>query len=246
MRDELTKGFTRARADRFLELLDASGLLVQVLPEVAALKGCEQPPEFHPEGDVFVHTCRMLALLPDNPSPALAYAALLHDIGKPPTASRSDRIRFNQHEKAGAAMADEVCRRLAFPNDLRERVISMVERHMAYINLSKMKESTLRRFLAHPHIEEELELHRIDCLGSHGNTDNYELAREHLDRFAADGSGTVLPANFVNGRDIIVLGLAPGPRFKELLEAVHDAQLQGTVRSRDEALALLRRLASEE
>jgi poly(A) polymerase len=243
VRDELTKGFTRSRPDRFLQLLDSSGLLSQVLPEVAALKGCEQPPEFHPEGDVFVHTCGMLALLPESPSPALAYAILLHDIGKPPTATRTDRIRFNQHEKVGATMADSVCRRLAFPNELRQRVVDMVERHMTYMNLPRMRESTLRRFLAHPHIEEELELHRIDCLGSHGSTDNYTLAHERLKEFRGAEGNPVLPGSFVNGNDLIALGLVPGPLFKVLLDSVHDAQLQGTVGNREEALALLEKLA---
>lgn len=242
IRDELFRGLTKSHPDRFLQLLADSRLLAQVLPEIELLKGCEQPPEFHPEGDVFAHTKLMFSLLRPNPSPALAFAVLLHDVGKPATAEVSDRIRFNNHQKVGAQIAEEITRRLVFPNDLRERVASMVLRHMDFINLSKMRESTLRRFLADPNIDEELELHRVDCLASHGNLDNYELANERLAQIRAEEPEGALPPPLVTGNDLIAMGLPPGPAFKRLLRSVQDAQLEGSVHDRPEALQYLKSL----
>lgn len=244
VRDELVKGFTRAHRERFLQLLDDSRLLEVILPEVAALKGCDQPPEFHPEGDVFIHTKLMLPLLPLDASATLVFSALLHDIGKPPTREMADRIRFNNHHKVGAEMADAICRRLAFPNSFRERVTHNVLRHMDFMNLTRMKESTLRRFLASPAIEEEIALHRADCLGSHGNTENAIFAERKLADIRAEQPLGALPPPLVNGYDVIALGLKPGPKFKELLRAVQDAQLEGAVKNRDEALDLLRKLST--
>lgn len=244
IRDELVKGLTRRHPDRFLQLLYDSGLLEIIMPEVAAMKGCEQPPEYHPEGDVFTHTKLMLALLRRDPSPTLAFATLLHDVGKPVTATREgNRIRFNGHDRAGAEIADRICRRLAFSNEARQRIVDMVERHMGYINLPRMREATLRRFLAHENIDEELELHRVDCASSHRRMDNYDLATRRLAEFRAEQPDDQLPPPLVNGRDLIDLGLQPGPRFRELLTAVQDAQLEGQVRTREEALDLLRHLA---
>lgn len=246
IRDELTKGFTRRNPDRFLQLLDGSGLLEIIMPEVAAMKGCQQPVEYHPEGDVFTHTRLMLALLRPNPSPTLAFATLLHDVGKPATITYApDRIRFSGHDRVGAEIADRIMRRLAFSNEARERVVAMVERHMGYINLPKMRESTLRRFLAHENIDEELELHRVDCASSHRHMDNYELANRRLSEFRAECPKDNLPPPLVTGDDLIAMGLPPGPRFRRLLTAVQDAQLEGQVRNRDEALDLLKRLARE-
>ena len=242
IRDELVKGFTRRQPHRFLDLLDESGLLRILIPEVAELRGVEQPPEFHPEGDVYMHTRLMLSLLPPEPSPALALATLLHDIGKPATMRISDRIRFNAHQKVGAGMADAVCRRLVLPNELREAVVTMVARHMDFMNIRRMKESTLRRFLAGPAIDEEILLHDIDCRGSHGKTENCDFAREKLEYFRSDQPGGVIPPSLVSGDDLIAVGLKPGPRFKTLLNKVQDAQLEGRLRDRTAALAFLHKL----
>lgn len=246
IRDELIKGFTRRNPHEFLQLLDDSGLLKIILPEVAAMKGVEQPAEYHPEGDVFVHTKLMLSMLRPNPSPVLAFATLLHDVGKPPTITYApDRIRFTGHDKVGAEMADAICRRLMFSNEMRERVVAMVARHMGYMNLPQMRESTLRRFLAQDFIDDELELHRVDCASSHGALDNYDLACRRLGEIRMEQPTADLPPPLVRGHDLIALGLKPGPRFKELLTILQDAQLEGEVKTREEALEVLRRLAVE-
>lgn len=244
IRDELTKGLTRGNPDRFLDLLDTSGLLELILPEVSAMKGVEQPPCFHPEGDVFQHTRLMLSHLPPKPSPELAFAVLLHDVGKPPTASFSDRIRFNNHDKVGAEMAETICRRLAFSNEMRHRVVGMIRRHMQFINLPRMRQSTLRRFLTASTIDDEIELHRIDCMGSHGDTENYRLAVERLGHFREIVSQPGLPPPLVTGDDLIAAGLKPGPSFKRILNSVQNAQLDGKVHTREEALLLMQRLSS--
>ena len=243
IRDELSKGLTRANPGLFLRLLDSSGLLDILLPEVAALKGCDQPPQFHPEGDVFAHTRLMLDHLPEDRSPALAFAALLHDVGKPPTREVLDRIRFNNHSKVGADIADSICRRLAMSNELREGVVEMVRRHMDFMNLTRMRRSTLRRFLAGPHIRDEIELHRADCIASHGNTENCDYAVRHLEEFAALTPTGGLPPPLVNGEDLIAMGMKPGPRFAVLLREVQDAQLEGRITDREQALYLLGTLA---
>lgn len=239
IRDELVRGLTGPSADQFLQLLSDSGLLALILPEAEALKGCEQPPEFHPEGDVFVHTKLVLRNLPEAPGPELAMAALLHDIGKPPTFNRSDRIRFNGHDKAGAEIADRICRRLAFSNDQRERIISMVARHMQFINFPDMRPSTMRRFLAAETIEDELELHRADSLGSNGSLSTYELARRKLAEVRAEFQGPRLPAPLINGNDLMDLGLRPGPAFKSILQRVYDEQLEKRFEDRNAALRWL-------
>jgi poly(A) polymerase len=244
IRDELIKGLTRPRPHVFLDLLDQSGLLEVILPEVAALKGCEQPPQFHPEGDVFVHTRLMLQHLKPNPSPALAFAILLHDIAKPATRTVTDRIRFNNHHSVGAEMADAICRRLVLPNETREQVVAMVRRHMDFINLGRMRESTLRRFLASPTIEDEMELHRVDCLASHGDLQNYDLARERLDQSGSEAAAALLPPPLITGKDLIAAGFCPGPAFGRILASVQDAQLEGRVTTPDDALALAKQIAA--
>jgi poly(A) polymerase len=219
--------------------LDASGLLAILLPEVEAMKGCEQPPEYHPEGDVCTHTKLMLKYLAErnpNPSVTLAFAVLLHDVGKPPTAEKDNgRMRFNNHDKVGAELAENICRRLAFPNELRKKVVEMVRRHMTFLNLPNMRESTLRRFLAAPTIEEEIELHRVDCLASHGNLQNAELAEAKLHELALEGQAA-LPPPLLNGLDLIALGFTPGPHFKQILRKVHDAQLEGRILDKQQAI----------
>lgn len=241
IRDELIKGLTRPHPDRFLELLSSSGLLPVILPEVEAMRGCQQPPQFHPEGDVFTHTKLVLASLPPDPSPELALAALLHDVGKPPTMTITDRIRFNNHHKVGAEMADVICRRLACSNELREKVVHMVERHMRFVDFPDMRASTMRKFLSSPLIDEELQLHRADCLGCYNPLDTYELAAARLAEQRADeATKGALPKPFVTGEDLIELGLKPGPDFKTILQRMFDEQLENRFADRDAALFFLR------
>jgi poly(A) polymerase len=234
---EMCKALVGPNPHRFIELLHDTGLLKHFLPEVEGLRGVEQPAQFHPEGDVFVHTVKALSLLPENPSPALAWATLLHDIGKPATMTLSDRIRFNNHNVVGAAMSQVALKRLRAPNALVEAVAAMVENHMNFMNVSKMRLSTLKNFLSRETIRDELELHRVDCLSSHGDMENYRFVEEKLSGFKAD---QIKPKPFVTGKDLIELGLKPGPAFGKILGDVYDLQLEEKVASREEALAALR------
>jgi len=240
IRDELVRGLTEGPADVFLGLLSDSGLLRHVLPEVEQLKGCEQPEAFHPEGDVFVHTKLLLSHLPPHPSAELAMAALLHDIGKPPTMTITDRIRFNGHDKVGAEMADLICRRLAFSNYQRERIVSMVARHMQFINFPNMRKSTMWRFLAEDTMTEELWLHRADSLASHGSLDTYEIAVQKLNEMQQEQRGPKLAAPLITGADLIDAGMKPGPAFKQILQRAYDEQLENRFQDHENALAWLR------
>jgi tRNA nucleotidyltransferase/poly(A) polymerase len=245
IRDELMKILGDPHRLRGFDLLDASRLLEQILPEVSALKGCEQPPQFHPEGDVFVHTRKMLELLPPETSPALALTVLLHDIGKPPTKTydpAEGRIRFNGHDEVGAAMSKAVMERLRFSGDEIEAVVDAVRSHMMFKDVPKMRPAKLRRFMARDNFALELELHRVDCLSSHGDLENFEFLLQKEKEFANE---PLIPPPLVNGYDLIALGLSPGPRFGEILEKVQTAQLEGEIHSREEALALVRRLVGE-
>lgn len=237
IRDELVKGFIGGHPHRFLELLDQSGILSQLLPEMNALKTCQQPPEFHPEGDVFTHVGIMLKELKTSPSPELVFAVLLHDIAKPVTQTNEDRIRFNGHDRVGAVMAQEICNRLRFSGRQIDAISGMVKRHMQFINVPKMRRSTLMRFLDSPTIEDELELHRVDCLASHGNLETYDYARAALAEMRrVSNDRRILPKAYLNGRDLISNGLAPGPDFSRILQDTYDAQLDGKVTSYDGAL----------
>ncbi len=239
VREELTKMLTEGRAQRAFQLLDASGLLEQVLPEISAMKGVEQPPQFHPEGDVFVHTLLLLDKLPAGCSKTLAWGALLHDVGKPATFRVApDRIRFDGHVEVGVKMAAEICRRLRFSNDETEQIVALVDHHMRFGHVFQMKESTLKKFLRLPGFDEHLELHRIDCLSSHGLLAAYEYAREQLRSMPPDA---IRPRPLITGRDLIAAGYEPGPRFKEILTAVEDAQLEGRLISHDAAMEYVRR-----
>jgi putative nucleotidyltransferase with HDIG domain len=234
VRGELTKMLTEGRAKRAFEMLDESGLLKEVLPEVSAMKGVEQPPQFHPEGDVFVHTLLLLDKLPAGTAKTLAWGALLHDVGKPSTFRVApDRIRFDGHVEVGVKMAEEICGRLRFSNDETEQIVALVENHMRFGAVLQMKESTLKKFLRLPEFDEHLELHRIDCLSSHGLLDAYEYAREKLQELPAEA---IRPEPLITGRDLIAAGYEPGPRFKEILGAVEDAQLEGRLASREGAM----------
>ena len=239
VRDELTKMLTEGRAKRAFEFLDESGLLKEVLPEISAMKGVEQPPEFHPEGDVFVHTLLLLDKLPAGASKTLAWGALLHDVGKPPTFRIApDRIRFDGHVEVGVKMAAEICGRLRFSNDETEQILALVDNHMRFADVQRMKESTLKKFLRLPEFEEHLELHRMDCLSSNGTVESYEFAREKLRTLPAEA---IRPEPLITGRDLIEAGYEPGALFKEILAAVEDAQLEGRVASREAAMELVGR-----
>ncbi len=238
VREELTKMLTEGRAGRAFDLLDTTGLLPEVLPEIAAMKGVEQPPQFHPEGDVFVHTLLLLEKLPPGASKTLAWGALLHDVGKPPTFRVADRIRFDGHVEVGVKMAAEICRRLRFSNDDTDQILALVDNHMRFGHVQRMNQSTLKKFLRLPGFDEHLELHRIDCLSSHGQLDAYEYSREQLRSLPPQA---IRPAPLITGRDLIEAGYEPGPRFKEVLAAVEDAQLEGRLASREAAMEYVRR-----
>jgi poly(A) polymerase len=242
IRDELLKILVNPHRLRGFDLLDKSGLLRVILPEIEALKGCDQPEQFHPEGDVFVHTRLMLGLLAPNASWQQVFAVLLHDIGKPSTRSfdpLDQRIRFNGHDKVGAEMAETVMTRLRFPRHEIDLVVDAVRHHMIFKDVQQMRPARLRRFMARPHFEIELELHRVDCAGSHGDLENYQFLLNKAAEFARE---PLIPAPFVRGDDLIAMGLKPGPRIGELLEAVQTAQLEGEVKTRAQALELLKAL----
>ena len=237
IRDELIKIFTHPRAGRGLRLLDASGLLAVVLPEVAAMKGCEQPPQFHPEGDVFVHTCLMMDGL-NEPSVTLAFATLLHDVGKPPTFQRApDRIRFNEHDAVGARMTETVLRGLRFPNDLIERITACVENHMTFRNATQMRKARLKRLLARRTFADELELHRLDCIGSHGDLRNFEFLKKVAVEIPPE---VAAPMPLINGHDLLAMGVKPGPELGVILSEARELQLEEKLHTGDEALAWAR------
>lgn len=242
IRDELVKILTGPRAGRGLELLDTSGLLREVLPEIAAMKGVEQPAEFHPEGDVFKHTKLMLDTLPANPTAVLALAVLLHDVGKPPTFSVSDRIRFNEHDRVGAEMTEQILRRLRFPNETIENVTLCVAEHMRFQFVKEMRPSKLKRILARETFPVELELHRIDCISSHGKLDNYEFLKQKAAEMPPE---VIKPAPLLTGHDLIELGLTPGPLVGQILREAEEAQLEERLKSREEALAFARQRVTE-
>ncbi len=235
IRDELVKIFLHPSRVRGFDLLDESGLLGVLLPEVAGMKGCEQPPEFHPEGDVFVHTRLMLSLLPEAVSIPLVFAVLFHDIGKPPVSRKDEtgRIRFNGHETVSAIMAEKILDRLRFSNAQTGDTLLAVKNHMAFKDVQHMRVATLKRFLARPTIDDELELHRVDCLGSHGMIDNYDFLLAKREEFSRE---PLIPPPLISGGDLISLGWKPGPLFKKMLEAVQVRQLEGTLTTREEAL----------
>jgi poly(A) polymerase len=238
VRDELSKMLTEGRARRAFELLDETGLLVEVLPEVARMKGVEQPPQFHPEGDVWTHTLLLLEQLEPGCSITLAWGALLHDVGKPPTFRREpDRIRFDGHVEVGVAMAAEICRRFRFSNEETRQVVALVENHMRFADAARMKASTLKRFFRLEGFEEHLALHRMDCLAGGGNLEHWEFVRE---RWLAMPEEAVRPQPLITGRELIAAGYKPGAGFKEMLRAVEDAQLEGTIGTAEEALRLVR------
>src|SRR6516164_463646 len=242
IRDELVKILSDRNRLRGLHLLDTSGLLAAILPEVANLKGCQQPFQFHPEGDVFQHTRKMLELLEPDASILLVLSVLLHDIGKPPTQSidpLDGRIRFNGHDRVGAEMAEAVLSRLRFSRADIDAVVAAVRQHMVFKDVKEMRPAKLRRFMARETFPTELELHRVDCASSHGDLENYDFLRRKAAEFAAE---PIIPPRLLTGNDLIGLGMTPGPRFGELLEAVQTAQLEGEIKTREEALKVVQEL----
>ena len=243
VRDELTRMLTEGHARRAFELLDATGLLAEVLPEIARMKGVDQPPEYHPEGDVWVHTLLLLEQLPAGCSATLAWAALLHDVGKPPTFERApDRIRFNGHAEVGTRMAAEICRRLRFSVADTEQIEALVANHMRFGDVMQMRESTLKRFFRLRDFDEHLALHRIDCLSSHRDLRLYEFAKERYESLPPE---VVKPRLFVTGNDLIAAGYTPGESFQPMLAAAEDAQLEGRIHSTAEGMELIRALFPE-
>ena len=239
VRDELTRMLTKGHARRAFLLLDETGLLPHVLPEISAMHGVEQPPQFHPEGDVFVHTLLLLENLPRPCPMTLAWGALLHDVGKPATFRVApDRIRFDNHVEVGVKIAEGICRRLRFSNHETEQILSLVDNHMRFGDSTRMKESTLKKFLRLPRFDEHMALHRADCLASHRNLATYEFIRQKRSEIPPE---TIRPRPLVTGEDLIAQGHAPGPKFREILNAVEDAQLEGRLPSRDAALEFVRR-----
>jgi poly(A) polymerase len=238
VRDELTKMLTEGRARQAFELLDATGLLAEVLPEIARMKGVEQPPQYHPEGDVWLHTLGLLRQLEAGAPLTLAWGALLHDVGKPATFRRAERIRFDGHVEVGVAMSAEICRRFRFSNDETRQILALVENHMRFADAPRMKASTLKRFFQLEEFPQHLQLHRMDCMAGSGNLDHWNYARE---RFLAMPAEVVRPKPLITGRELIATGYTPGAGFREMLHAVEDAQLEGQIATADEAIELIRR-----
>ncbi len=249
VREELTRMLTEGHAKAAFELLDESGLLAHVLPEIDRTKGVEQPPEWHPEGDVWVHTLLLLSKLEAGVAPTLAWGALLHDVGKPPCyrppmpGDEKPRIRFNGHAEVGATMTRALLNRLRFSNEEIDQIVSLVANHMRFGDVKNMKQSTLRRFFRLHDFPEHLQLHWLDCTSSHNLLGMYDYARQH---FYAVPEEDHSPPPLLTGRDLIAQGLKPGPQFKQLLHSIEDAQLEGLVHTRDEALAMLSELLKQE
>ena len=233
IRDELLKIFTSPSPGQGMDLLSEFGLLEKVLPEVEAMKGVEQPPQFHPEGDVYTHTRLMLELSGGNLSSVLAMGILLHDVGKPLSFKVRERIRFDGHAEVGAEMARNICERLRISAHDTGRIVSLVREHLRFIPVREMKESTLKRFLRMEDFDLHLELHRLDCLGSHGGLDNHRFCEKMLQKYSKED---VKPKPLISGQDLIDLGFEPGPVFAEILEEVEDRQLEGTLTDRAGAL----------
>jgi poly(A) polymerase len=247
IRDELTRILTEGGARRGFEMLFDLGLLAEVLPEAVRLRGVAQPPEFHPEGDVWTHTMLMLENLPPNCASTLAWAALLHDIGKPATYQppnpatpgsnqKPDRIRFHGHVEAGVRISETILARLRFSGDDSAQVLALVANHMRFGDVLQMKQSTLKRFLRLPRFDEHLALHRLDALSSHGGLTCYNFARA---QFEAEPAPDLRPPPLLTGRDLIAAGYRPSPQFKPMLALAEDAQLEGAATTREQALALV-------
>ncbi|HSR52516.1 MAG TPA: HD domain-containing protein, partial [Acidobacteriota bacterium] len=232
IRDELVKMLTGPDASRGLLLMKQSGILRVILPEVADMQGVAQPPQFHPEGDVFTHTRLLFKMAGPVDDQALALAMLLHDVGKPPTYTVGERIRFDRHAEVGAEMADDLGRRLRLSNEVRTEVVDLVRQHLRFMHVEDMRTATLKRFLRQDNFHKHLELHRWDCLASHGDLGTWEFCRTKLEEFARQPAR---PKPLIDGNDLIEMGYRPGPQFKEMLTRVEDLQLEGELSEADEA-----------
>ncbi|MGA2252756.1 CCA tRNA nucleotidyltransferase [Terracidiphilus sp.] len=238
VREELTKMLTEGHARRAFELLDETGLLVEVLPEIAKMKGVQQPAQYHPEGDVWTHTLMLLEQLEAGAPLTLAWGALLHDVGKPATFRVApDRIRFDGHVEVGMAIGAQICQRFRFSNDETQQILALIENHMRFADAERMKPSTLKRFFRLEEFPQHLALHKMDCMAASGNLDHWNFVRE---RYEAMPEEAVRPVPLLTGRELIAAGYAPGPRFKEILRQVEDAQLEGAIHTLDEAMAMVR------
>jgi poly(A) polymerase len=240
LREELTKMLTEGAARSAFELLDETWLLQQVLPEIGAMKGIEQPAQYHPEGDVWIHTRLMLEGLPVGTSPTLAWGVLLHDVGKPPTfqsaAETGDRIRFNKHVEVGVRMAEVICKRLRFSNEDTEQILALVNNHMKFGAVAEMRASTLKKLVRLPRFEEHLALHRLDCLSSHRHLDSYEFVQRFLEVTPPE---QVRPERLLTGDDLKAMGYKPGPQFAQILQTLEDAQLEAQIRTVEDARQLV-------
>jgi putative nucleotidyltransferase with HDIG domain len=236
IRDELVRILTEGGARRGFELLDETGLLGDILPEAAAMKGVEQPPEYHPEGDVWTHTLLLLEKL-ERPTATLAMGALLHDVGKPPTFRVAERIRFDGHVEAGVEIARGILHRLRFSNHETEQVLALVANHMRFKDAPNMRASTLKRFMRLPRFDEHLELHRLDCLSSNGRLETWEMVKSRYELMPPE---ELKPPPLITGDDLVAAGYQPGPQFSRMLAAAEDAQLEGRIASREEALRVVR------
>ena len=242
IRDELTRMLTEGHARRAFELLDEAGLLAEMIPEVVTMHGVQQPPDWHPEGDVWQHTMLLLEKLPAGCSATLAWGALLHDIGKPATfhidrSKGGERIRFNGHVEVGVRISEVILRRLRFSNSETEQIVALVKNHMRFGDILEMRESTLKRFFRLPRFGEHLDLHWLDCTSCHGRLELYDFAKA---RFEAAYVETIRPTLLVTGNDLIRSGYKPSSLFKRMLATAEDAQLEGTIHTTADGLALVR------
>lgn len=245
IREELDRILRHPNRDHGFDLLVNSGLMKQIIPEIIDLQGCEQPPEYHPEGDVFTHTRLMLELLPPDASLPLVLAVLFHDIAKPVTQTidpESGRIRFNGHDRVGAEMTEAILKRLKYSNEVIDETVAMVAHHMEFIDVQKMRVSKLKRFMARETFETELELHRVDCESSNRKFENYEFLVRKREEFSSE---PIIPAPFLNGRDLLSRGMKPGPEIGMTLTEAQDLQLEGALKSRDEAIGWLEKRLEE-
>jgi len=231
--DEFLKILRTRRFRMALDLLFQTGLISKILPEVMTMKGCEQPVDYHPEGDVLTHTILALEATPEDASDTLLMAVLLHDVGKPPTQTFEDRIRFNQHEIRGQHMTEKILQRFKFSNEFIERVTALVGNHMKFMHVKDMRISRLKRFMTMPYFEEHMALHRVDCLSSHGALDNYEFVQKRLGAYEPE---ELKPPRIITGHDLIALGYAQGRELGEVLAEIEEKQLEGEILTHEQAM----------
>lgn len=246
IREEFTKGLTSSIPHKFVDMCSETGLLENFIPEVEEMKGVPQPPQFHPEGDVYEHTLLALKELPEESSETLVYATLLHDIGKPDTFSVEERIRFDKHDTVSARKAEAVLERLKFSNKKIDRITAIIKEHMRFLHCREMRESTLKKFMRSDYFEELLELHKADCLASHKDLSEYKFCKNKLRKFQRESLQEALrPEPLIDGNDLLNLGLPEGPLIGELLEKVENAQLEGKLNTKEEALSYVKNILQD-